>query len=150
MTIILILGAVAGLYSIWLLFRLAVYALPVYAGLATAFLMLGNGLGYPGSIAGGLIAGMATLLIGQLLFAFIRSPLLRVVIALSFAVPAGIAGYHAIQGLAGLAIDDSLTLRVPGLIGAFVTAFSAWRSVAQTADQALARSPKAIPTTVSA
>src|SRR3546814_4319143 len=76
MTIFLILGAVAGLYVLALLFRLASYALPVYAGLTCAFLLLGHDVGYLGAILGGLAAGIATLLIGQGLIAFIRSPML--------------------------------------------------------------------------
>nr|MBP8671571.1 hypothetical protein [Sphingobium sp.] len=76
MTIFLILGAVAGLYVLALLFRLASYALPVYAGLTCAFLLLRHDVGHLGAILGGLAAGIATLLIGQGLVAFIRSPML--------------------------------------------------------------------------
>src|SRR3546814_20499565 len=99
MTIFLILGAVAGLYVLALLFRLASYALPVYAGLTCAFLLLGHDVGYLGAILGGLAAGIATLLIGQGLIAFIRSPMLRAGIALLFAIPAGLAGFSAAHAL---------------------------------------------------
>ena len=80
MTIFLILGAVAGLYVLALLFRLASYALPVYAGLTCAFLLLGHDVGHLGAILGGLAAGIATLLIGQGLIAFIRSPMITLII----------------------------------------------------------------------
>ena len=90
MTIFLILGAVAGLYVLALLFRLASYALPVYAGLTCAFLLLRHDVGHLGAILGGLSAGIATLLTGQGLIAFVRSPLLRVGIAFLFAIPGGI------------------------------------------------------------
>lgn len=53
MTIFLILGAVAGLYVLALLFRLASYALPVYAGLTCAFLLLRHDVGHLGAILGG-------------------------------------------------------------------------------------------------
>ena len=89
MTIFLILGAVAGLYVLALLFRLASYALPVYAGLTCAFLLLRHDVGHLGAILGGLSAGIATLLIGQGLIGFIRSPMIRVGIACLFAIPRG-------------------------------------------------------------
>src|SRR3546814_13370238 len=56
MTIFLILGAVAGLYVLALLFHLASYALPVYAGLTCAFLLLRHDVGHLGAILGGLSA----------------------------------------------------------------------------------------------
>lgn len=102
MTIFLILGAVAGLYVLALLFRLASYALPVYAGLTCAFLLLRHDVGHLGAILGGLSAGIATLLIGQGLIAFVRSPMLRVGIAFLFAIPAGIAGFQAAHALGSL------------------------------------------------
>src|SRR3546814_5879687 len=46
MTIFLILGAVAGLYVLALLFHLASYALPVYAGLTCASLLLRHDVGH--------------------------------------------------------------------------------------------------------
>src|SRR3546814_12219724 len=77
MTIFLILGAVAGLYVLALLFHLASYALPVYAGLTCAFLLLRHDVGQLGAILGGLSEGIATLRIGQSLIAFMRSPIIR-------------------------------------------------------------------------
>ena len=129
MTIFLILGAVAGRYVLALLFRLASYALPVYAGLTCAFLLLGHDVGYLGAILGGLAAGIATLLIGQGLIAFIRSPMLRAGIALLFAIPAGFAGFQAAHALGSLATDNSMLLAILGYIAAMATSLSAWRSV---------------------
>lgn len=129
MTIFLILGAVAGLYVLTLLFRLASYALPVYVGLTCAFLLLRHDVGHLGAILGGLSAGIATLLIGQGLIAFVRSPMLRVGIALLFAIPAGIAGFQAAHALGSLATDNSMLLAILGYIAAMATSLSAWRSV---------------------
>ena len=129
MTIFLILGAVAGLYVLALLFRLASHALPVYAGLTCAFLLLRHDVGHLGAILGGLAAGITTLLIGQGLIAFIRSPMLRVGIAFLFAIPAGIAGFQAAHALGSLATDNSLLLAILGSIAAMATSLSAWRSV---------------------
>lgn len=128
MTIFLILGAVAGLYVLALLFRLASYALPVYAGLTCAFLLLGRDVGHLGAILGGLAAGIATLLIGQGLIAFVRSPMLRAGIALLFAIPAAFAGFQAAHA-GSLATDNSMLLAILGSIAAMATSLSAWRSV---------------------
>jgi hypothetical protein len=46
---------------------------------ACAFLLLRHDFGHLAAIIGGLTAGIATLLLGQCLIAFIRSPLLRAV-----------------------------------------------------------------------
>ena len=132
MTFLLILGAVAGLYMLALLFRLASYALPVYAGLGCAILLLRHDFGQLAAILGGLTTGIATLLLGQCLIAFIRSPLLRAGIALLFAIPAAIAGFQAAQALGSLATDNSALLAVFGSIAALATSISAWRSVTMT------------------
>ena len=129
MTIFLILGAVAGLYVLALLFRLASYALTVYAGLTCAFLLLRHDVGHLGAILSGLSAGIATLLIGQGLIAFVRSPMLRVGIAFLFAIPAGIAGFQAAHALGSLATDNSMLLAILESIAAMATFLSAWRSV---------------------
>lgn len=129
MTMFLILGAVAGLYVLALLFRLASHALPVYAGLTCAFLLLRHDVGHLGAILGGLSAGITTLLIGQGLIAFVRSPMLRVGIAFLFAIPAGIAGFQAAHALGSLATDNSMLLAILGSIAAMATSLSAWRSV---------------------
>ncbi|WP_298196671.1 hypothetical protein [Novosphingobium sp.] len=129
MTFLLILGAVAGLYMLALLFRLASYALPVYTGIGCAFLLLRHDYGHLAAIAGGLSAGISTLLLGQYLIALVRSPLLRSGIALLFAIPAAIAGFQAAHALGSLATDDGALLAVFGSIAALATSFSAWRSV---------------------
>src|SRR3546814_3063469 len=94
MTIFLVLGLFAGLYLLWLLFRLAVYALPVASGISLAFWMRDHDSGYLAAILGAFAAGVAVLVIGQFLFTVIRSPIVRLAIALLFAIPAGIAGYQ--------------------------------------------------------
>jgi hypothetical protein len=77
----IIIGLVLGVFGIgflcWLLFTLAVYALPFYAGLTAAFAAYHTGAGVVGAIIVGFLAGVATLLIGQLAFASMPSPLIR-------------------------------------------------------------------------
>jgi hypothetical protein len=134
MTIFLVLGLVAGLYILWLLFSLAVYALPLATGVSLAFWMHDHGHGYPAVILCGFAGGVAVLVIGQLLFANVRSPLIRLAIALLFAIPAGIAGYHAVHGIAGLAIDPGIMLSLLSWIGAITIAGTAWTRLAGFAD----------------
>lgn len=114
MTIFLVLGLFVGLYMIWLLFHLAVHALPVSADIATAFWMHAADHGYLASIATGfgVGVGIAILIVGQILFGLIHAPILRFMLAMTFAVPAGIAGYHAVRGVAGLALDPGMLLSI--------------------------------------
>lgn len=140
MTIFLILGAAAGLYMLWLLFRLASLALPVYVAVGTGFALLRHDYSYPAAIFTAFGAGIATLLVGQFLIAFIRSPLLRLGIALLFAIPAAFAGYQAAHSLGSLATSNSSVLAVLGLIAAIATSVSAWRSVMGGSDHNSANS----------
>lgn len=133
MTIFLVLGLFAGLYMIWLLFHLATYALPVGAGITLAFWMRDHDYGYLAAILGGLTAGIAILLVGQFLFALIRSPVLRLALLLVFAVPAGLAGYHAVRGVMGLAIDPGMALSLLSWTGGIAIAFTAWTRLARGA-----------------
>ncbi|MBO9378080.1 hypothetical protein GG804_15010 [Sphingomonas histidinilytica] len=126
MTIFLVLGLFAGLYLLWLLFRLAVYALPVAAGISVAFWMRDHDYGYLAAALGGFAAGAVVLVVGQFLFTVIRSPIVRLAIALLFAIPAGIAGYHAVQGVIGFAIDPGMLLSTLSWIGGFIIAVTAW------------------------
>ena len=80
----LIIGLVLSVFGIgffcWLLFILAVYALPFVAGLTAGLAAYHSGAGIPGAIIVAIIAGGVTLTIGQIAFATIRSPLIRAAI----------------------------------------------------------------------
>lgn len=126
MTIFLVLGLFAGLYLLWLLFSLAVYALPVATGISLAFWMRDHDYGYLAAILSGFAAGIIVLVIGRFLFTAIRSPIVRLAIALLFAIPAGIAGYHAVQGVIGLAIDPGMMHSTLSWIGGVTIAVTSW------------------------
>src|SRR3546814_3387163 len=55
----------------WLLFTLAIYALPFFAGVTVGMWAYGTGAGWPGSIVVGLLAAGLMLGVGQFLFAFV-------------------------------------------------------------------------------
>ena len=120
-----------GLFGIgflcWLLLALAVYALPFFVGLSTSLAALHSGSGVIGAFIVGIFVGAATLVVGQIAFATVRSPILRVAIALLYAVPATIAGYHAVLGLAHIGVPSEAWGRAFAVVGAVVfggTAFA--------------------------
>ena len=103
MIVIGILLSIAGLGALcWLLFNLAVFALPLFAGVSVGLFSFHAGAGPIGGILVGIAAGLATLAVGRTVFSFATSPLLRCLVALLFAAPAAFAGYHAAHGLAAL------------------------------------------------
>ena len=69
MTFMLILGAAAGLYLIWLLFRLAALALPLGTGIALALELQGRGYGIGAALATAFLAGLLLHLAGRHLYA---------------------------------------------------------------------------------
>ena len=68
--------------------------------------------------------------LGQLVFSTVRAPILRITIALIFAAPAALAGYHATYGLSGLTTSSDLVREVFAVIGAIVTGATAWTRLA--------------------
>ena len=84
----------------WLLFTLAIYALPLFAGVAAGSWAYEMGAGWPGGILAGLITAGLTLGLGQFLFTLTRPAWLRLAVGLVFAAPAALAGYHAVHGIA--------------------------------------------------
>jgi hypothetical protein len=83
-------------------FNLAVYAVPVLAGVAAGLFGYRTGAGLIGAVAIAAGAGVVTLVIGQFIFATIRSRLLKNLVAAAFTLPAAVAGYHLVLGLSTL------------------------------------------------
>ena len=110
----------------WLLFTLAVYALPLFAGVMAGTWAHATGAGFIGAGAVGVAAGAATLIGAQILFATIRSPIVRAGIAFAFALPAAFAGYHAVHGIAAIAVPSEAWRQVFASIGAVVVGATAW------------------------
>lgn len=102
-TIMMILSIFGSLIAIgmlcWLLFTLAVFALPAFAGVTAGAWAYQTGAGLPGSALVGIAVAGAVFGIGHLLLAFARPLWLRLTVALAFVVPAGIAGFHATHGI---------------------------------------------------
>ena len=134
MSIIGVALSILGLGAIcWLLFSLAVYALPFCVGMTIAFAALHGGSGIVIAFAVGTFAAGLTLALGRVAFAAARPPLIRAAVGLLYAIPAALAGYHLSHGLAGISMTDeawraAFALVGAGLIG--VTAFSRMALVA--------------------
>jgi hypothetical protein len=122
----IVLSFVGLAYLCWLLFALAVYALPLFAGVTAGRATYHSGSGPIGAIIVGLIASSVTLVLGQIALMTLRSPLIRAVIALLFAVPAAVAGYHAGLGLAHIGIPAESWKQAMAMAGAIVVAATAW------------------------
>ncbi len=126
MIIIGIITCIAGVCALaWLLFNLAVFALPFFAGVSAGMAALHSGAGPIGAILAGLLAGGLTLAVGQMVFTLVPSTLVRGAVALLFAVPAAIAGYHAAHGLAGLAMPSEGWRQAFAIFGALVVGATA-------------------------
>ncbi|MHB2266778.1 hypothetical protein [Aliihoeflea sp. PC F10.4] len=107
--IVLMLLAVALVADLCVLaFTLAVYALPFMLGVEAAKWACASGSGLIGAGLVGLVAGAAAH--GLLVFAFtsLRSPVLRLNVALVFAAPAAVAGYALIHGVTGDAVPSEV------------------------------------------
>jgi hypothetical protein len=111
-----------------LLFYLAVYALPLFAGVTVGAWAYGTGAGWLGAIAVGFVAGLVTLGVGQLMLLFANPLWLRlaIAIAIAFVAPAAVAGYHATHGIVKHTMPSEtwqMIFSVVGAIAVGVTAF---------------------------
>ena len=82
----IVLSVVGVGFCCWLLFTLAVYALPFFTGLTAALVAFHVGSGVIGALVIGVLAGGTTLAIGQMAFATAPTPLTRAAIALLYAM----------------------------------------------------------------
>jgi hypothetical protein len=122
----IVLSFVALAYLCWLLFALAVYALPFFVGTAVGLVAYHNGSGPMAAINIGAIASGVALVAARLAFTTLRSPFVRAVIASVFAIPAALAGYHAALGLAHIGAATNGWQQAIAVIGAIIVAATAW------------------------
>jgi hypothetical protein len=126
----IILSFVVLAYLCWLLFTLAVNAFPFFVGVTTGLATYHSGSGPIGAVIVGLVASSITFAAGQIAFTTVRSPLIRAAIALLFAVPAAVAGYHAALGLAQIGVPTEGWRQAIAVIGAIAVAATAWARIA--------------------
>ena len=129
----------------WVLFNLAVYALPFFVAVTVGHTLYTSEVGLIGAIAAAFFAGAATLILGQIAFATIRSTPVRLTLGALYAFPAGIAGFHAIKGLSAMGGADETWTLVSAGIGAVIVGVTALARVAALSgseDQPPAMSPQ--------
>ena len=125
----MILGVLFSLTGICLLialmFNMAIYALPLFAGVTAGRFAYDTGAGWLGAILIGLLAAIATLGVGQLILAVTKSNLLRLGIAIAFAAPAAFAGYHVVLGLSRIGGAHGIWQPIFAGVGAVIIAGAA-------------------------
>ncbi|MHC1547933.1 hypothetical protein [Phyllobacterium sp. K27] len=100
MIILAILASFAAIGLLcWLLFTLAVFALPAFVGVTAGTWAHGTGAGIPGAVLVGAVAATLTLATGHLLITYVRPMWLKLLVAIAFVSPAAIAGFHATHGI---------------------------------------------------
>ncbi|WP_425105173.1 hypothetical protein [Ancylobacter sp.] len=109
----------------WLLFTLAVFALPLFAGITAGTWAYGTGAGWLGVVVG-LAAARLTYALGQFLFAIVRPIWARLLIAAVFVVPAVAAGFHATHGIVKHTMPSQTWQMVFSIIGAGVVGIVAF------------------------
>lgn len=115
---------------VYLLFTLAVYALPFFVAVTVGMYVLGTDAGLIAAFVSAFFAGAITLIAGQIAFATIRSVPVKLAIGVVYAAPAGIAGYHAIKGLSEIGGAGETWTLVFAWIGAIVVGATAWGRIA--------------------
>jgi hypothetical protein len=116
----------------WVLIKLTLNALPLFAGFAVTMLAQDLGSGILASLAAGALAALSLVALGRSA-AGLSSPSLRLVLGIAFAVPAGAAAYHAARGLTGLVAGGSAGA-MASMIVALLIGVTAWRRTAMGSD----------------
>jgi len=126
--------SVIGLgFLCWLLFSLAVYALPFFVAVTVGYYAFENGAGPIGAIVVALFTGAAAIILGQVAFATIRSRTIRLTIGALYALPAGVAGFHAVKGLSEAGGAGETWTLVFASVGAIIVGVTAWAPIASLA-----------------
>jgi hypothetical protein len=132
--IIAILGSIAAIAVLcWLLFTLAIYALPGLGGVVAGMWAYQTGAGLPGSVLVGLFAAALVFGFAQFLILFARAMWLKLAVALAFVAPAAIAGFHATLGIVKHLMPSETWQTVFSVIGAVAVGITAFVRVTSMA-----------------
>ncbi|MGZ5153207.1 MAG: hypothetical protein ACXWC5_24560 [Burkholderiales bacterium] len=96
-----------------------------------------TGAGPLWAIVVGFVAGGFTLVVGQYAFAVARSPIVRLVVELLFAVPAARAGYDVTLALAHIGIPQEWWRESFAVFGAIAVGSTTWARLSTKTDPAL-------------
>eukprot|EP01037_Dinobryon_pediforme_P018791 gene18791-19099_t len=124
--IVLMLMAVALVAGLCVLaYTLAVYALPFMLGVEAAKWAYASRSGLIGAGLIGLVAATTAYGLLVVLFMVVRSPILRLAVALVFAAPAAVAGFALVHGITREAMPSEIWRTIFCLIGGGVSGLSA-------------------------
>lgn len=115
-------------------YTLATYALPFVLGLTAARFAYDTGSGLIGAGLVGLAAGAVAFGLLVFLFASLRPPLLRLIVALVFAAPAAMAGYALVHGVTNESVQSEIWRQIFCVIGAIFVGVSALMRLAGSLD----------------
>lgn len=119
---------IAGMCA--LAYTLAIYVLPFMIAVHAALWAFVIGAGYIGASIVGLFAAGASFGFLAYLYATLRSPGLRLAIAVIFTVPAIIAGYSLVHGIAREAVLSEVWRTIFSLIGGVAVGLAALAKLA--------------------
>lgn len=108
-----------------LAYNLAIYALPFFVGLTAAQFAYETGAGLIGAGLVGLFSAGAAFGILAGLFEAIRSPIIRLIVALIFAAPAAFAGYALVHGVTKEAVPSDVWRQIFCIAGGAFVGISA-------------------------
>ncbi|TPE60751.1 hypothetical protein FJQ54_10395 [Sandaracinobacter neustonicus] len=132
MTILPILLAITAILMLcWLLFTLAIYALPLFIGVTAGVFAYQTGAGWPGAILIGALAAAVTLVAGNMLLTSARHPMARLAVAMLFVAPAAISGYYATHGIVRHTAPSEAWQLAFSIIGAIAVGGTAFVRVTQ-------------------
>jgi hypothetical protein len=133
-----------GLFC-WLIFTLAVYALPFFVAVSAGLMAYHSGAGILGAPLVGIAAAVMALAAGRTAFAMTRFTILRAAIAAAFAVPAASAGYHVVFAMSQLGMPSLAWREVFACLGAVFIGGTAWTRLAVLAEPLPLDSGRVVP-----
>jgi hypothetical protein len=110
----------------WALFALAIHALPFFVGMTVGIYSFQAGAGPFGAIVVGFVTGGFTLVLGRYTISVARSPIVRLVIGLLFALPAACAGYDVTLAFAHIGVPSEWWREAFAVVGAITIGGTAW------------------------
>ncbi|WP_323715684.1 hypothetical protein [Paracoccus aminovorans] len=110
--------------------RLAIYALPFMLGLTAAQFAYQTGSGLIGAGLVGLFSAGVAFGILAVLFETIRTPIIRMIVALIFAAPAAVAGYALVYGITKEAVPSEIWRQIFCIVGGGCIGMAAWMRLA--------------------
>lgn len=109
-----------------LAYTLAVYALPFLLGLAAAQFAYQTGSGLIGAGLVRLFSVGVAFGILAVLFETICSPVIRLIVALIFAIPAAVAGYALVYGITKEAVPSAVWRQIFCIVAGGFVGVAAW------------------------